>query len=87
MSQYEYTKAYRKRYPEKRRAEKKRYYDKTANAENGGTRWNEDMIKLIIEHNFTDTELSEILGKSVNAIQKKRWEVKRAISRRQWELY
>lgn len=37
--------------------------------ENRHVPWSEDEIKLVIEHNITDAELSSILGRSVSAIQ------------------
>jgi hypothetical protein len=53
---------YKKSYYEKRRFDKK----------NKGKIWTDDDIKLLFEYDGTDSELSDIIGRSVQAIQIKR---------------
>lgn len=60
-----------------RNAQKRRYYGRTSNAKNSGNPWTEDEIDLIIAHEKTDTELSNILGRSVRSIQNKRCRIKK----------
>ena len=52
--------------------QKKRYYKKTESAPNKGKPWSKEEIELVISHDYSDTELSEKLGRSVMAIQKQR---------------
>jgi hypothetical protein len=49
-----------------------KYYRKTANAENRGKRWTDEEIEMIMLHKMTDTAISKIIGRSVEAIQIKR---------------
>lgn len=39
-------------------------------------KWTPEEINKVLEHNIPDTELSKELNRSVNAIQRKRWEYK-----------
>lgn len=52
--------------------QKDRYYGKTANAKNGGMSYTHEEIKLILNHDISDTELALALNRSVRAIQIKR---------------
>ena len=54
------------------REQKKRYYDKTAYAKNGGARYTKKEIELILNHEISDHELAKMLNRSVKAIQIKR---------------
>jgi len=64
-------KSYRdmEKFRETKRAQKKRYYAKTQNAKNKYKRWKPSELQLVIEHKITDTQLSELLGRSVASIQ------------------
>ena len=55
--------------------QKKRYYAKTAIY--GSRPWTFEEDKMVIEHSITDTELSKIIRHSVNAIQKRRYRLKK----------
>lgn len=70
--QYEYNKTWRIKHPHKRNNGNLRYYRKTQGARNSNTRWTKEEIEMILEHSITDNELSELLGRSVRAIQVKR---------------
>lgn len=58
-----------------RKAQKKRYYSKTAIYEPSG--WTSKQDKMVLEHKLTDTELSKIIGHSVRAIQTRRGRLKK----------
>ncbi len=62
-------------YKTKRRL-KKKYYEQTKNAINGRKPYTEEEIELIMSHTMTDRELSLKLGRSMKAIQRKRYEIK-----------
>lgn len=49
----------------------KRYYAKTANIYPKRP-WTEEETQLVMQHNLTDRELSELLKRSMSAIQYKR---------------
>lgn len=49
-----------------------KYYRKTAYAKRHYERWTIEEDTLVILHNVTDYELSDIIGRSVNAIQHRR---------------
>lgn len=64
-------------YKTKRRGRKK-YYDATrVNATNYKEPYTDEEVQMIMEHKLTDRELSEKLGRSMKAIQRKRYEEKR----------
>ena len=42
--------------------------------------WNYDEICLIMNSDYTDRELSQFINHSVNAIQKKRWEMRKELN-------
>jgi hypothetical protein len=69
---YEYNKTWRYNHPEKRYSGKQRYYDKTRNAPNRRQPWSAEHERLVLEHTIPDSQLSAIIGRSVNAIQRKR---------------
>lgn len=54
------------------REQKRRYYEKTQNSRNNGNKYTLEEIKMILDKNYSDTELSQMLGRSVKAIQVKR---------------
>ena len=58
-------------------AQRKRYYQKTAWAENGGNGWTLHEDEAVLAHNVSDAELSAVLGRSVQSIQVRRWRLKR----------
>jgi hypothetical protein len=66
----------KKKYVEARERWKKGYRLRT-----GGfkwrTRWSEEDIKRVMEHNIPDRELSKEICHSVSSIHRKRWEIKR----------
>ena len=52
-----------------RNAQRKRYYHKTINAKNNRKRWEKQDIELVLTSDLTDMKLSELLQRSVSAIQ------------------
>lgn len=52
--------------------QRKRYYRKTQNAENKGSRYTLKEIEMILDRKYSDLELSKLLGRSMQAIQGKR---------------
>lgn len=66
--------------PEQRYEQRKRYYGKhRANKKNSKNKLTEEELKLIYQKQFTDVQLSEILNRSVQAIQTARWKIKHNI--------
>lgn len=61
--------------------QRRKYYSKTANAENSGQRWTVEEIDMVLQHNITDTEISEIIGRSVQSIQVMRSKLKKEFDR------
>ena len=57
-----------------------RYYKKTENAIRKRLKWTDKEIEMILGKKHTDTELSNMIGRSVKAIQ-----VKRSKLNAQWE--
>ena len=66
----EYQRRYYKRHPEKRYANRKRYYDKTAYSPCYYRKWTQAEIDAVLDHNMTDSELSAQIGRSVASIQR-----------------
>lgn len=61
-------------------SQRRKYYKKTAYAINHRKKWNEEEIKIIMEHKICDRDISKLLGRSMNAIQVKRAkEIKRKL--------
>jgi len=77
---------WRKNHPEVYQAYKRRYYGKTSFAPKHGESWipEEDtiLLKHWPDHNITDHEMSKMLGRSVCAIQVRRWRLKLASAKR-----
>jgi len=73
-ARYEYNKRWRKKYPEKRRPERAKYYkNRATHTKNTRKRWTEEEDLLITAVNkLSDTELSVILERTVRAIQVRR---------------
>lgn len=73
MSKYEkqYNKNARRRY-------NKKYYGRTSNLYEPRP-WSDDEIDMMINKTKTDSELSVILQRSVTAIQRKRWAIKKEL--------
>ncbi len=73
---------WRKKHPEIWQAYKRRYYGKTAFALKHGESWTPEedvfILKNWADHNMTDHELNKILGRSVCAIQIRRFRLKSA---------
>jgi len=69
-----YTRKRNERDKAKRREYNKKYYAKTRKY--NYSKWNEEMDKIVLQHHITDTEISELIGKSVMAIQVRRWRLK-----------
>jgi hypothetical protein len=57
---------------ERRHKDKPRYYSGWEQAKHRGTRWTLGEIELLASFAGTDRELSKMLGRSINAIQKRR---------------
>ena len=55
-----------------KKKQKQKYYSKSRNAENRFQPWSEKDIELVMEHKFSDTQLSVMIGRSVQAIQTQR---------------
>ena len=59
------------------RSQKKKYYEQTLqNAVNNKKPYTQEEIDMILEHKLSDRELSVLLGRSMKAIQKKRYQEK-----------
>lgn len=56
---------------------KKKYYDKTATYE--PVAWTPEQEEMVLKHETPDSQLSKVIGHSVNAIQKKRWLLKKLL--------
>lgn len=70
---YERKKNYYKRNPEKLREHRKKYYAATREtARHEGERWSEVEDNILINICVEDREMSEILGRSMQAIQSRR---------------
>lgn len=54
-------------------AQRMRYYQKTQDAINSGQRWSDEETELVMKHEMTDTEISKAIGRSVQAIQLRRY--------------
>ena len=67
------------KYRKTRNAQKRRYYHKTAFSENSKKHYRADELSMILEHKYTDSELSILLGRSVGSIQTKRRRLKREL--------
>ena len=79
---YEKNKRYRKKYPERRKKERKRNYQATAGAVlnyNNRALWTGLDLAFITLNYFSDRELHKILGRSVQAIQNQRSRLKKEI--------
>lgn len=77
---YEANKRWRKKYPEKRKEERRRNYQKTSGAAknfNHRALWTGLELAFIDLKNFPDKELHKILGRSVAAIQIQRSKLKK----------
>lgn len=60
-----------------KRRQKKKYYEQTLqNAVNNKKPYTQEEIDMILEHKLSDRELSVLLGRSMKAIQKKRYQEK-----------
>ena len=73
---YKYHKKWRLVHTAQRNAERKRYYKKFQNAKDGGKRWEQWEIKMILAKEHNDRTLSKILSRSIQAIQVKRSRIK-----------
>ena len=65
-------------------AANKKYYNKTSNARNGKSRFTEQELLLIWQHNITDMELSKRIGRSVQSIQIARSRMRSGIIKVEW---
>lgn len=59
---------------------KKKNYAQTQNAKYAFKRWTPKDIKMIMDREYTDRELSKILGRSMESIQVKRAKVNKALN-------
>ena len=55
--------------------QKRRYYASTATGR-GMPRWTSDEDAVVERHDMTDREISKAIGRSMGAIQKRRWVLK-----------
>lgn len=60
-----------------KRRQQSRYYSKTAYAPKHHNIWEAYEIQLVLDHKLPDSRLAAILGRSVGAIQTKRFEMKK----------
>ena len=63
------------KYRAAKRNQRKRFYAKTAYSANYKKRYTLEEYKIILDHELPDMELSRILGRSVNSIQKVRYRI------------
>ena len=49
-----------------------KYYRKTACAKNKSKRWTAEEVEIVMNHEVSDHKISEIIGRSVEAIQQRR---------------
>ena len=70
---YQLNKEWRKRNPKIRAATSKRYYQKTQGARNEYKIYSVADEELIFNHDIPDSKLSALIGRSVGAIQGKRF--------------
>lgn len=54
------------------RKQKNKYYGKTAFAENSHKPWSEEEIEMVMKHESPDRIISELIGRSMGAIQIRR---------------
>ena len=52
-----------------------KYYRKTANAKNKNKPWTDEETEIVMLHDMPDHTISEIIGRSVQAIQMQRYKV------------
>jgi len=61
------------KYRKTRNRQRKRYYSKTQNAINSGKPWTEEDDAVVLKHEVSDTEISQLLHRSVGSIQSRRY--------------
>lgn len=66
-----------KKYKAYKRRNDRRYYAKTATYEK--VEWTPEQEELVLKHEMTDTQLSNLIGHSVKAIQIKRCRLKKLL--------
>jgi len=77
-SSYKENKKWRLKNRAKRNAERLRYYNKhRLNKVNVGAVWVERECRMVLEHRYTDVELSRLLGRTVQSIQALRCKLKK----------
>lgn len=75
-SRREYNKTYREKHRDDFNATKKRNYAKgRVNIRNYRERWTDEHDAMVIAHDMTDRELGKLIGRSVQAIQMRRWKL------------
>jgi len=72
-------KKWKKRNPKKHQKHKWTYYEKSQKARNRGLGWTLFEADYLFVTNLTDEQISEIIGRSVSAIQDMRWKVIKGI--------
>ena len=80
--QRHYTKTYRKKYPEKRKTERKKNYATTGGPKlnpNHRMEWTLQEIEVLELWPYTDRELHKFIGRSVQAIQLMRHKLKKEV--------
>ena len=65
---------------EARNRSRKKNYGKTAYAPNYKKAWTTKEIEVVMKHEVTDFEISQLIGRSVASIQQKRYQLNKVIS-------
>lgn len=71
-ARYEANKRWRLAHPEKRAADRRRRKARTAFAPNDHKEWTLEEQRMVMDHEISDVQLAEKLGRSEQAIQTKR---------------
>ena len=69
MTNYEMNKRWRHNHPDRRAADRKKYYSKSVDVLNSKAPLTLSEIEMILAHEIPDSELSKKIGRSVEAIQ------------------
>ncbi len=74
---YACNKRWRKRFPEKRKEERNRYYNKTSTGNSKSfQRWSQKDDIIVMTSSLTDPQIHSKIGRSVRAIQVRRCKIK-----------
>ena len=56
---------------------KRRYYGDSPYSERYYERWTKEEDVLVLNKSVTDKDLSRMIGRSINSIQRRRWQLKK----------